>query len=60
MRYAKILVILSLVIALIVVFVIPSETLAVENNVVETDLQVKQLSEQRNTAIGFRIECVIC
>ena len=47
-------------IALIVVFVIPSETLAVENNVVETDLQVKQLSEQRNTAIGFRIECVIC
>lgn len=60
MRFGKFLVILSLVIALIVVFVIPSETLAVENNVVETNLQVKQLSEQRNTAIGFRIECVIC
>ena len=60
MRFGKFLVILSLVIALIVVFVIPSETLAVENNVVDTDLQVKQLSEQRNTAIGFRIECVIC
>ena len=60
MRFGKFLVILSLVIAFIVVFVIPSETLAVENNVVETDLQVKQLSEQRNTAIGFRIECVIC
>ena len=60
MRFGKFLVIPSLVIALIVVFVIPSETLAVENNVVDTDLQVKQLSEQRNTAIGFRIECVIC
>ena len=60
MRFGKFLVIPSLVIALIVVFLIPSETLAVENNVVETDLQVKQLSEQRNTAIGFRIECVIC
>ena len=60
MRFGKFLVIPSLVIALIVVFVIPSETLAVENNVVETDLQVKQLSEQRNTAIGSRIECVIC
>lgn len=58
MKFGKFLVIPSLVIALIVAFVIPSKTLAAENNVVDTDLQVKQLSEQEIQQLALELNAL--
>ncbi|MBK3494082.1 hypothetical protein JFL43_04255 [Viridibacillus sp. YIM B01967] len=58
MKFGKFLIILSLVTALTVAFVIPSETLAAENDVIETDLQVKQLSEQEMQQLALRLNAL--
>lgn len=48
----------SLAIALIIAFAIPNEALAVENNALETDFQVKQLSEQEIQQLALELNAV--